>query len=285
MNLPSDIENIVLIAILRVLGLSLDRAASTLHVSKSTIMDVELWISQASPSDLEVVFTDSGIKSLVVRELPVLEEVDNNLQLKAVLVSREDIFRHYRPEIVVKGVAHLNIGSPRVDTITDGIAVARYAAVQVINESEIEAKDCWAWVEVLGRGISFPLHFRGTDVTAAETDAPRINISPEKPALLDVMVALPPPGRIPASRPKNSITSGDVAMYVTGYFAPPWNGQGCWLAQPLALYNPQPDLESFLLPGKYKLELKVGCANGPTIVAKYVIRSPMSWEDLDIKLE
>jgi hypothetical protein len=283
MNLPSDIEKVVLIAIMRVLGLNLDSVAGILHVSKSTVMDVERWLSRSSPSDLEAVFIDSGIKSLLVRELPSLEEVDNNVLVKAALVSREDILHHYRPEIVVKGIADLNIISTSIDTLTDGIAVARYAAVQVANNSEIEAKDCCAWVEVLGRGISLPLHFRGTEIIAAETDASRINISSKKPVSLDVAVALPPPERIPASRPKNAITSGDVAMYVTGHLAHPWNGEGCWLAQPLALYNPQPDLESFLTPGKYQLEVKVACANGSTILAKYTITSPKSWEDLDIK--
>lgn len=116
MDLPSDIEKVVLIGVMRTLHLSLDNVASTLRVSKSTIMDVESWIAQASLSEVEAVFADSAIKSLTARELPGLEEVDNKVMVRAGQVSKNDVLRHYRQDWVLRGgKAASHIDSPRIE--------------------------------------------------------------------------------------------------------------------------------------------------------------------------
>jgi hypothetical protein len=172
--------------------------------------------------------------------------------------------------------------SPRVDVFTDGIARARYATLEVAADSTAEAIDCWAWVDVIPSGPSFPLHWAGTPFTAEESTAAHIAISPARPARLDVAAALPPPGRAPGPLP-DAIPIGEVAMFLQGSGEPLWNGQGCWLAQPVALYNPRPRLASYLAPGKYKVRVRVGCGSTEMDISDYVIVSPTSWEGLKLE--
>jgi len=161
------------------------------------------------------------------------------------------------------------------------VSIARYATIEVAAISEIEAKECWAWVDVLPQGPSLPLHWGGTQCTAEETDAPRVNINPSKVARLDVAVALPLPTTV-LSNLEHAKVCGEVPMYVPSsrYGKQTWNGEGCWLAQPLALYNPVPELESFLPPGKYKIKVRVGCDTGEGDSCEFILQSPTSWERL-----
>ena len=174
----------------------------------------------------------------------------------------------------------LGIGQPSIELFTDGLVTANYATIEVANESNVEARDCWAWADVDERDLTVPLHWAGTEITAAESHAPRIAINSAKPARLDIAVALPPPGQTPSGLTK---ISGDVVMFVQQPREPKLNTQGCWLAQPVALYKPNPGLESYLPPGEYHIAIRVGCEGGMGDTGNFIITSPHVWKDLAIR--
>ena len=176
--------------------------------------------------------------------------------------------------------AHLCFGSPNVRVFTDGIREAKYATVEIANDSEFEATGCWAWADV---GLKVPLHWAGTPITAAENDAPRISINKLKPARLDIAFAMATPGKTGLFNHHVTV-SGNVVIYPREPQKTAWDGKGCWLAQPAALYNPDPGWESYLPPGDHRVKVTVGCLNGHgDITADYNIISPSSWEGLDFK--
>ncbi len=209
-----------------------------------------------------------------VRDLVRDHKLDWLLTTGANLV---DISEGYSPR--------LRILSPSVDIWTDGVGIARYATVEVAAVFKVEARDCWAWVDILLRGLSLPLHWSGTPYTAEEASAPRVIINPAKPVRLDVVVALPAPGEAVGNFP-NAMVSGEVASSLPSsrYGKQTWNGAGCWLAQPLALYNPAPNLESYLPPGEYRIKVRVGCDSGEEDSREFILRSPISWEELTLML-
>ena len=88
---------------------------------------------------------------------------------------------------------------------------------------------------------------------------------------------------MPAGTIPNVLTSGDVPMYVGGPYKPIWNGEGCWLAQTVALYELDPGLESYLSLGEYRIVVTIGCDKGQGDSGTYMITSPTSWEGLHIK--
>jgi hypothetical protein len=179
--------------------------------------------------------------------------------------------------------AHLCLRSPCGQVFTDGIREARYATIEVANDSEVEATGCWAWADIQTKGLKVPLHWAGTEITPMETDAPRISINKRKPARLDIAFAIAALGK---TRPVNHPTtvSGDVVIYPREPQKTAWDGKGCWLAQPAVLYNPDPGWEAYLPPGDHRVKVTVGCLKGQgDITADYIIISPSSWEGLDIK--
>ena len=192
------------------------------------------------------------------------------------------IQREAQTTISPPNTAHLCLQSLGVGNYRSGTRVARYATIEVANDSDVEAK-CWAWAHLPKTGINVPLHWAATAITAAETDAPTISINKRKPARLDVAFALVAPGK---TRPANHPTtvSGDVVIYPREPQEADFDGKGCCLAQPAALYNPDPGWESYLPPGDHLVKVTVGYLNGQgDITANYVITSPSSWEGLDIK--
>ena len=178
---------------------------------------------------------------------------------------------------------HLQLGSLSVNNFTDSSREARYATIEIANDSEVEATECWAWAEVQTKGLKVPLHWAGTPVTAAETDAPRISINKRKPARLDVAFAMAAPRKVQLSN-RPVATSGDIVTYPRDPRKIVWNGEGCWLAQPAALYNPGPGWESYLPPGDHRVSVTIGGVKSKgDITANYIITSPFSWEGLDFK--
>jgi len=179
--------------------------------------------------------------------------------------------------------AHLFFRSMSVRDFRKGNRVARYATVEVVNDSEVEATGCWGWADIATTGLKVPLHWAGTPITAAETDAPRISINQRKPARLDVAFTMAAPGKEQLSN-RSVTTSGDIVTYPRDPRKTVWNSKGCWLAQPAALYNPDTGGESYLPPGDHRVKVTVGCLNGQgDITADYIITSPSSWEGLDFK--
>jgi len=95
---PTEIEKIVLIAVLRVLNLSQDAVASDIHIAKRTIVETEEWIRKTPLKDLEAIFNDNAIKNTVGRELPPLEELAPDVLIRAGQVTGDEILRHYRED-------------------------------------------------------------------------------------------------------------------------------------------------------------------------------------------
>lgn len=176
-------------------------------------------------------------------------------------------------------VPSLCIGSPRNTLFTDRLDFARFAFVEVSTGSDIEAKGCWGWVKVLPSGPSLPLHWRGTVFTAEQTNTSRIIILPDTVANLNVAVALPSRKIIEMSLQAEPCP--EVPVFFTGSTQqPPWHGEGCWLAQPSALNNPDPRLEAYLTPGVYNISVSVGCEGGKGDSREFILYSPASWEEL-----
>jgi hypothetical protein len=176
------------------------------------------------------------------------------------------------------------LGPASVGLFTDGIAHANYATIEVVNGSEAEANECWAWADLVKPRVSLPLHYAGTDGGAAEGGAPRIRVNRKKPARLDLAFALPPPDRPPSGIVSEVTVISGVPMFIYRQEAPMWKGRGCWLAQPLAMENPDLRLEAYLPPGEYRVTVTVGCENGTEESREYMLVSPESWQDLGIRL-
>lgn len=96
MERPDDVERIILVAVLRVLDCSQDMLASSLHLAKTRVGDVERWITNADLKDVEAVFEQHAVNRVVIRDLPAVEEVDPQVLVRAPLLTAEDILRHYR---------------------------------------------------------------------------------------------------------------------------------------------------------------------------------------------
>ena len=138
----------------------------------------------------------------------------------------------------------------------------------------------------LGRGSSIrrpslPLHWRGIVFVSEQTNASQIVIPPEKAANLNVAVAFPSRKVIelyPQAEPCPEVP----AFFIGSTGQPPWHGEGCWLAQPSALNNPDPRLEAYLIPGEYNIKVSVGCEDGKGDSREFILRSPASWEELTL---
>ena len=100
MEIPTDSENIQLVAVLRVLGLSLDAVASILHLGKSTIVETEKWIKTEDLQAVRDILDDKVLKATVQRDLVSLEEVDRNILVRALQIDRATILVHYGREIL-----------------------------------------------------------------------------------------------------------------------------------------------------------------------------------------
>ena len=58
---------------------------------------------------------------------------------------------------------------------------------------------------------------------------------------------------------------------------------GCWISIPFVLYQSDPNKNQAYLPmGTYVVEVKANCENGKGDERKYMISSPMKWDELKI---
>jgi hypothetical protein len=178
-------------------------------------------------------------------------------------------------------VPHLVIGSPRNRILTDGLDAAKFASV-VVTANGVEAKGCWGWVKVLPSGPSIPLHWRETPFEEEQTQASRIFIRTESAAELDIAFALPPERVTGISERRYPCQEVPVFLQRMTQLRPQWRGEGCWLARPSAMENPDPRLEAFLPPGQYRIEVTTGCDNGKGDSREFILKSPSSWNELVI---
>lgn len=189
----------------------------------------------------------------------------------------QEYLRKFTPDSPLsKG--RLRLGVPRVEVCVQDPWVARYASVEVKADSELEARECLALVKVLPSGPEMPLHW--ARVPVSEYGMLRIPINPNLPEYLQLAVTVPV-GRVPADVFPNAVRRWEVAAYIGG---PPWDGEGCWLADPVALDFLDPGKESFLPPGEHHIKIRVGCPGMEGDTAEYIIVSPRYWEGLEVKL-
>lgn len=98
MDRPASVEQIQLVAVLRILGGSQDEVASELRIGKMKVEAIEYWIKAESLRHVEAIFDDQPLKRVVGRELPSYEEVEPSVLVRAGQVTGDDILRHYRDD-------------------------------------------------------------------------------------------------------------------------------------------------------------------------------------------
>ena len=163
-------------------------------------------------------------------------------------------------------------------------AIARYGTVDIAAVSKVMAEDCRAMVQVLSgslQGRLVLLHWAGEPITPQRSTAQGINIMPDILARLDVAFTVPPPN---TPKPEVSFqTSGQITR-VIGMGLPDrqWQGEGCWLAQPEALYNPQISSEVYLSPGDYPIRILIRYSRRLEVSMEFILVSPNSWEGLQL---
>jgi hypothetical protein len=96
---PTTTEKIQLIAVLRVLNLTLDDIVDILHLGKSTIVEAEKWLRDEDYQTVTEVLNDAILKATVERELPNLLEGEPKILVKAGFVKQATILVHYGRKI------------------------------------------------------------------------------------------------------------------------------------------------------------------------------------------
>ena len=95
MKLPASYEKCLSILILRTLQLNQDAVASMVKCGKSTVVEVDQWVKKCPLDEAIYLCEDQTIQGLVDREFPWLEEISDDILVKASKVRGEDILRHY----------------------------------------------------------------------------------------------------------------------------------------------------------------------------------------------
>jgi len=98
MDKPRNNEEIQLVAVLRLLDRSQDYVASALHIAKRQVGNIEDWIKAGRLESVEAVFDDQALKRTIGRELPILEEIEPHILIRAGQVTADDILQHYRTD-------------------------------------------------------------------------------------------------------------------------------------------------------------------------------------------
>jgi hypothetical protein len=100
MELPYDLDldELLSILILRVLGYSEDKTASTLHCGKAKVVAGERWFREANYNTVLVVCDQQAIKRVTARELASCEEIDGQTLVKAAQLTTNDMLRHYHAD-------------------------------------------------------------------------------------------------------------------------------------------------------------------------------------------
>jgi len=285
-DIPTSSQMMILIAVLRVAGCSQDSTSAILNIGKKKVVEAERWIREADLQHVKDVLRDSAIKQGVIKSLAKSQEVDGELLAIASSLSRDEILGHYRydwPEPALPLILH----PPVVKLWSESKRGPHgYYVNMCVSTSHSIAPHCWAkaMVRDLG-GPAFPLHFRGTPVTEEEFSAPQVDIHPDMPGELDIAFALPTHA-FEASGMKGNISGRIAVISISGNTgqAASWTGTGCWIAQPLALFRPSPDLRAYLKQGVYHVDVSVGYEGGPDSYMEMEIFSPHSWQALKVKI-
>lgn len=149
MDKPADNEQIQLVATLRALNCSQDEVASALHIAKKRVGEIEDWIKAEPLKSVEAIFDDQALKRVVGRELPVLEEVEPKVLVKAGQVTADDILRHYRNDYPLRA------GQPEQQASSnDG---QTYISSKGVSEEKLQ--DHWDRLVMVAETLSLSLTF------------------------------------------------------------------------------------------------------------------------------
>ncbi len=98
MRKPADTEEIVLIAVLRVLNHSQDDVSSILGMSKIKVNETDRWLKEAPIQEVRRCLDDRHIREVVARDLPYREELERVMLAKALQVTVLQILARYRAD-------------------------------------------------------------------------------------------------------------------------------------------------------------------------------------------
>ncbi|MCX5998362.1 MAG: hypothetical protein NTU41_01910, partial [Chloroflexi bacterium] len=101
MDMPADIEQVLLVGVLRTLRRPQDEVSSTLEMGKVRVEAIERWLKDAPLKDVEAILDDEALKRVVIRELSPCGDIDRDVLVRAPLVTADDVMRHYRNDYSV----------------------------------------------------------------------------------------------------------------------------------------------------------------------------------------
>lgn len=175
--------------------------------------------------------------------------------------------------------------------------VRKFARVSVMNLGEATAVRSFGVLTILSPKEavdryprSLKLHWVDAPYDLETDSAQPIDIQVGDLRLLDVAFSQP---RKDDLRKLNepafglALTSGRPYSVTVGSAGPaewelPIPKEGCWVANGLALANPCSTAPGYMPPGRYVVELMVGCEEGQGDTQCFEIVSPLEWQDLQM---
>ena len=305
MEAPTALDNCLMILILRTAGCTQDSVASMVHRAKQTVGAVESWFTQLHWQEARALCEDRAIKEMVGRELVSIEDVDPETLVKAAQLTGDSILRHFRPDYTDR-VARDGLDQARLLIQFDPARLtdlgsyrddkgrrALYCTANMSSDGPAAARRCFGFLSILSPEIvlsrlprNFKLHVAGTSTSLEDDVVEPVDIPPHGNRRLDVLFA-----PLPEHYAGKGTTSGDVVGIKVDQYAGslPESAsssqvivEGCWVATPQALRNPNRCNQAYLAQGKYTALVWVTCDNllGETPTLRLEIMSPGVGEQL-----
>ena len=171
----------------------------------------------------------------------------------------QDIFSFFKkPKLVIEfdrdnDVKEWRVGPPYIGEME----IRKVVAIQINNKGKTPALDCEAFVAILNKRNkiqkTLPIHWADTPYDARSTSIEKIAIN-KLPRRLDVV-----------------FTQEKDRM------------EGCSIASSQALATGVQKDQFFLSPGKHKIEIHINYSSGKTVKEQFIIESPSTWKELDMK--
>jgi len=189
----------------------------------------------------------------------VLGSIGSGLGIYLTIVKIKD--QYQKPELEIKGIDEKIFNAAESDDKPEKLI--KVSRILIENKKKKKAKDCVGVLfiekrpetekDILEKKV--PLHWADTNPSSLVCSTKPITVTNVLPRPLDV------------------VFTKDKGKY-----------KGAWIASHFALKNPKIGNNQFrLVPGEYKVTIKVDCSNGKGDEKKYMIISPEKWDDLEIK--
>lgn len=173
----------------------------------------------------------------------------------------------------------------------------KFARISVTDIGEETAHRSWGVLKILAPEEALGKYPR--DLKLHWVDAPYglemdsahpVDIQVGVHKLLDVVFSQPSEDSIISKLPEpkfgKTLTSGPLSVIVGGTESAKWEqpvpGEGCWIADNIALVNPSVTVPGYMPPERYVVEVMVGCDNGQGDTKCFEIISPLNWLDLEM---